>query len=297
MKKRRAVPALVLALSLFMGLAGQGTAKIFENLTRGGRALGLGGAYTAGSGSDSLFYNIAGMRSIKGVEAGFSFQPGGFSDDLTTLSGSIVVSLPAVSAGGYLNILTLDGFTTETTVVAGAAIDLPVLKGIFKRFSVGVAARLYLMSKDFTLAAEKGSDSATSVDLGVQAQVGEWFVVALSALNILSPELSYYDGEAGTGEATDREVRVGFRLNLLKEFAVYGDYAFYAAVDSDIGVKGLHLGAEIVFYDVFRMRFGMDEGDLTFGAGIAANYIDVNFALKAKGVLGLYYQAGVVVKL
>ena len=87
-------------LILFSAAAARGG---FERTDAGGRALGLGGAYTAlGGDAWSVFYNPAGLARITRPEAGFflSPRPFGFSElSFSAASAAIPTAAGVVEIG------------------------------------------------------------------------------------------------------------------------------------------------------------------------------------------------------
>jgi len=287
--------ALLIVCVLLLSMGTLGHAKIFENVSKGGRSLGVGGAFTAGDGVESVFYNIAGLATVKGIEFEANLQPSVTFENMSVYGSAIAVRLPMLSVGGYIHMQNLSGYLSETTLVAGAAMDLPVLKKLFKKVTVGAGVRLYMLSKDFNLAGEADSVSAISFDLGLRFQISKTFVLGIAVQNLLTPTMSFFSVD-GVGEKTDLEFRIGMKWALNEFFSLYTDYVNYPDSGAQIAAKGLHIGGEMMFYNVFLLRVGIDEGNLAIGLGLKTGNVDIDLAIKNQGELGMYYQTGIILK-
>lgn len=290
--------SVLIGLVAVMLTSGTAYGKFFENLSKGGRSLGVGGAYVAGQGVEAIYYNPAQMLTVKGLNVVANVQPGIAHPDMMFLSTGAVYNLGSLAVGGYFNMQNLAGYVGETTLVAGAGLDLSsIFKGIFKNFYAGANLRMYLLSKEFSLGLEGEQDSwaGFSADIGISIAFNDNLTLGLAVINLLAPNMTFFSG--GEGEATNREIRIGIKWELNEFFRMYADYADYPAPDVEGTTPGLHIGGEMEFYKVFLLRLGIDEGELCIGIGLVTPTLNVDLAFKVQGEMGLYYQTGLTLKL
>ncbi len=153
------------------------------------------------------------------------------------------------------------------------------------------------------------------IDLGAIAEIG-WFTVGLSVRDLGGTQFKYNTASFGTvmsNLGSQLRFPAGYAAND-DQYVIPMDIAFGVGFHPDMGTFNrfidpsisvdmhdlmgalagtssfwtlLHAGAEIKFISLFTLRAGLDQGYLTFGAGLKLLVLDVNFAVFTRE-LGAY---------
>lgn len=292
----------IIGVGLVVCLAMPVSAELFENYTRGGRVLGIGGAFVGGADDIySLIYNPAGLSSLKGAAASFNYQPGFASEEVNALGAMAGYGFGAFAVGGSFYQLGQDGGLTMTSLVFAGSFRVPGgAIGPITDLRLGLNCNLYMLSIDgYTATAAEGFNANPSAfDLGVSVQFGfltEALRIGIHANNLLEPSISFLG--SGGGSKIKREIRVGasllaneyLRINLDRAFR---DYGYTSGI-----LANMYLGAEVNFYKAVAFRFGFDEGKMTLGVGVTGAQFDVNAAIRIENNVNLYYQLDLTLKM
>lgn len=295
---------LTLVVTALVGFAawaaGAGAqAAVLLELPASARAVGVGNAGAALSGDDaSLFYNPAQLATIGRSAASLSLQrwiagstlgavsaaarlgPGFVALGVLALDyGSEDEYVPDPGAGGEI------GTPTGRTVSAGDAVIAAGYAMTMRGVRAGVAGKLVQQR----VANESGSAVAT--DLGVAGEIGR--VTLSAALQHLGTSLEL----AGDRAPLPRTIRAGAAATAYAR----GPVAVRAIVElSQVRGRGTAVGggAEIGYQWPGRVRLAaragalprherrMDGSALTFGAGLAARRLALDYAYRSLDVLG-----------
>lgn len=294
MLRQLIITGLLLLLSVSL------SADLFENYSRGGRALGMGGAFV-GLADDvyAVVYNPAGLGGQKGVAVNFNYQPVMGYDDIATLGALFRINFGNIGIGGSFYQIAQDGGTSFSTVNLAGGMALPGLKmGPVSNLRVGVVANLYIIQPDGFSPTDNVKDSATAFSFGISALVNLFspkFSVGFYVNNINQPNISVT--ETGGGTDIKREARIGLSYLLNEYFRLSLDYAIRDYAGETEALNNIFIGSEIYFYKAVMLRFGFDEGKMTIGLGIDGKNFELNGAVRVEPDINLYYQFDLTLKL
>lgn len=291
--------SLLFALSLMMLTPTPAHAEKFAgeffNLGVGARALALGGAVAAGPfDATAAYWNPAGMnflpkRSLAAMhsETFGSLLNQEFAAYVAPRKGNGFIRSVGVYGyylgGNGIKLTALDGSgrAVVTGEVSHGDFVLGLSAGAHKgRFDFGVTLRP--VYRDLGVRNGYGG----SIDLGVIYQHDSHLRLALSMRDITSGFISYSDGPTETINPT---VTPGLMyVRSFDEFTfrllASGDVRFEnrgASAQYDSGDLSIdtHYGFETAYRDLLFGRVGLDIGDVTVGAGLAADSFVFDFAL------------------
>lgn len=227
-----------MVLSVFVGVGAVNAA--FEDLERGTRAAGLGGAYTAMvDDAAGIFWNPASLRFLAHGEVTTEFaRPFGVSE----LDGFMLAAVqPTVEGSFGIGLTTFgeSGYYDETTFSLAAAREW----GLDTVFGV----RLSTLALD--LRPTYGADWATTIDLGVVHRLGETIRLGFATRNLTGPSL----GDGAVEPA--RRARLGVVFEAERGLRMAADVAF----DENFPPR-LHVGQEFTAHSLLTLRAGLSAG-------------------------------------
>lgn len=287
----------VLLLFISTGLFG----ALFEMHARGGRVLGMGGAFTGLADDEyAILYNPAGLAGVQGVRANLNYQPVFAVDDVMSMGVIGAVGFGNFAIGGSFFQVGQDGGTSFSTVTLGGAYLFKGLKlGPLSNLRVGLNLNMYLIFVDGyeSSGGEGFKDSAIAVSGGLSFLCNLFskdLTFGFYLNNLTQPSISVF--ENGDGDEIKFEARVGLSYLVNEYFRINMDYAFRDYEYSTETLANLYIGAEIYFYKSVMMRFGFDEGLLAVGLGLKTKYMNLNGAVRVSGDVETYYQFDVSIK-
>jgi hypothetical protein len=284
MVNKKARWLLLVAALLGVGLVGHGEVAISVlDVEPGVCTIGMGGA-AAGfvPGTETLYYNAAGLSELPGIGFGTSYTSHFGAANYTALG----VSFPNVGLGVLLfNTGSIPGYDSEgnptedlsygsTAFLLGFAVDpsqLPFLPTLPLDFSIG--GRI----KGLTARIGDVKGSGFGLDLAFQTRLGGLPLgpVAVSDVGIglvvsnLLGSLNYGDHK----ESLRMDIRLGGAARV----------AEMVLVAADLELSGsLHVGVEVQAIEALAVRAGLlsQSGglSLTFGAGVGVAGIQIDYA-------------------
>lgn len=292
---RRAAPrvAAVLAVMASALTLGASTGRAdFVDPQIGARALSMGGAFVAVQGDPaSLFWNpaailapkrfqISGMRSLvyDAVE--------GLSQDYLGATYQIRPGM-AVGAGWWRT--GLEDLYHEDLLTAALAWE--AWPG---RVAIGGSVLFYGMAapgyEELNDPAYEGAQWETSFSLGATARLVKNLDAGVSLENLVQPEIRLL---STTGDATKIGGRRRFGVSyLLQEIVRLSGEVRHHDVPAYVDASWTaHVGAESWFNQVVAIRAGIDDGDLTAGAGLQVKSVRTDVGLVSNERLGNTYRA------
>ena len=297
---RRYLNKIIIAVILLCVSSGVSGA-LFETHARGGRVLGMGGAFTGFADDEyAVLYNPAGLAGQKGVRVNLNYQPVFAVDDVMSMGVIGTLGFGNFALGGSFYQIGQDGGTSFSTVTLSGAYKFDGLKlGPLSNLRVGINLNIYLIFVDGyeSTGGEGIKDSASAFSGGIGFLCNLFtkdltFGFFLNNLN--QPSISVF--ENGDGDDIKFEARVGFSYLVNEYFRVNMDYAFRDYDYSTETLSNFYIGAEIYFYKTVMMRFGFDEGLLAVGMGIKTKHVNLNGAVRVSGDVETYYQFDISIK-
>jgi hypothetical protein len=294
---------------------GTTTAAVLQ-LPGGSRAAGFGGAYTAATDGDVVFYNPAGAAWLAGHASvswqrqteQIGFMTGAAAATLGPVAlavtvamldfGSITELVPDPAFGGQRGIET-GNTVSASDVVARVGIAAPLLG---RRLAIGASAGLFWS----TLA--ESARTATVLDAGMQYRASSRVMLGAALRNAGGP----LDG-ANLGPA---DLPTEIRAGIVYELPPAPARALMAAAHFDVieplngGATAFALGVEggttraatvpggASLAAVLRAGFNgtpgpQGVGRLHAGAGLVLGALAVDYTLQSMGVLGMTHRVGV----
>ncbi|MFH1957303.1 MAG: PorV/PorQ family protein [bacterium] len=254
----------------------EGTAgAVILSQNPGARASGMAGAYTAARGDVScVYYNPAGLATMRGGQSTFAYQTGiaddsfgvvnfGFPNAKGAFAGSFIYY-----NGGNIDLIDISGNSKTVKAQQDYLASLSYGRKLFGDFSVGLSGKILqsTLVEDF-------SATAFCADFG-GLYSGNNFSLGAAAQNIGSK--LKYDNE---GDPLPQNIRTGvsYRTNNLT--------MGFDIVKPNDGDMKKNLGMEFLLGKSFALRagykFGYDLGSLTFGFGIKMKKINIDYAMAA----------------
>lgn len=270
------------ALLLMSRVQAQGTTSLFNDAGAGARALGLGNAYVALADDPSaVFWNPAGLALIEKKRATF------FYSNLIAESsyGFVGLSWPTTSIGSFgfgwirLSSGNLEEFDSDG--VGGSTFDYSQQLFLFsygkqvrQSLSLGLTFKVENLNldnsfnrfgSDFGLLYRPDFDSAFLRDISF----------GFNVQSFLKTEAKLFDNS----ESSPRNLKVG-----LEKHIVIGEERNMLRFlldwnNSQNASSSWHFGTEYSFNDVAKLRLGVNDGQIAFGAGATHGnfHLDYNF--------------------
>jgi len=288
--------ALVLTAALLSTVAAARADFVDQEV--GARGQAMGGAFTAMGGDPaSIFWNPAALlapgRSIQleGMRTRLYDGVEGLTEDWLGLSAQLS---PRLALGAGWTRTGLEDLYHEDVITGAAAFDL--LEG---KLSVGASVLFYGASAPGYEALNDpnylGAQWETSLSLGAWLRPAENWYVGAAAENLLQPEIQL------VGTSVDVQ-KIGGRRRLAAAYLLQdvvwlsGELRHHDFPEYVDGDWTLHLGAETWFQQVLALRAGVDDGDLTAGAGLVISLIRIDLSLITHERLGNSYRAAALLR-
>jgi hypothetical protein len=262
----------------------------------GARGIAMGGAFVAVNGDPaSLFWNPAAVLSERRVQvAGMRTR---FYDGIEDLSENFLGATFQLTddlalAAGWTR-TGLDELYYEDVVSFGAAWRVPKT-----RLQIGVSGLFY--GADAPGYAELndpnylGKQWESSASIGLLYEISSNLNVGASFENLFTPEMALLASTTDIEEIGGRRrFGIAYLLQDIVRFTVevrHHDFPLY--YDSDWTMHG---GAESWFNDVLALRVGVDDGDLTAGAGIVVRNVRFDTGMLTNERLGNTFRIAITV--
>lgn len=269
-----------------------GTTSLFSDAGVGARALSMGGAFAALSDDPTaVFWNPAGLDFIERKSAS-SFYSGLDFGTSYNFVGAVFPTLSFGSFGiGWTRFSTNDiretdpeAFQTGTGDFGANQFYFSYGKQLRRTFSLGITAKLERTNFDL----DGGlSDTGVGFDLGVlyrpefDAALLRDVSVGVNAQNLISPRARL--------ESVTESSPLNLKAGIAKLFVLGEERNLFRLLldvnKSENASLTVHAGGEYSFRDQANVRFGVNDGQVAFGAGAAYNNIrlDYNFGKFADG--------------
>lgn len=271
-----ALPSVIVCFAAFLCTTNASAA--FIRFAPSARVLSLGGASAAlADDASAVRSNPAGMVQSDGIAVACGYADIYAADGLYRADTSAVYARGASAWGVSWEKLGLPGIYDEDVAAVAFA------RQISDSTSVGAAVSSYRSEvTDFTAPFYKGARSVAGFTLGVLWQISDDWLAAAVADNINEPRLA-------DGEKLAQSARLGLRYHPFAGGLVTAEHEPAGNV--------LRCGFEVVVGGMLPVRVGVERGRPTFGFGIEAGLVSVDFALLSDNNLGQLYQAGFRMKL
>lgn len=272
---------LVYILALVNRGFAQGTNGLFIEGGAGARALALGNAYVAIADDPSaVFWNPAGLDFIEKRSAMF-YYTNGIAGTNYSFVGLVYPTLSIGGIGfGWLRIATGDVVPRDENGIPEPAQDysqnqflFSYAKQVKSYLSLGLSLKIETLSQIGNL-----SDSGVGVDFGVlyrptfDSALLRDVSVGINVQNLVAPTMKLVN----RADSSPLNLKVGLAKAI--RFGEERNSALTFLWDlnkSENAASKLSFGAEYSFHDRANVRFGMNDGQMTFGAG--ASYSSFRF--------------------
>ncbi len=288
------------------------------------RVIRLGNAYTGvAEGTEALFYNVAGITSVKGYSALFSSGQGigFFVNDVNNYNYAAVAQLPDNLGNIGLSVNSLSfkftGETKEKIYSLGYALNL------FDNLSLGIMANYYNDNLSYTniptVDSHSISGSAFDLNLGILYNIPEPFKitnedkfgVGFQIKNLLNSKIKLGDGFGDAYLYQEMRAGIGYRFSpsLKKIYGLqpisiqFSFDAIYQGSDYDFIFFHPNYGIELTFLDILQLSYGRENEEMLkalqystpqypvnrygFGLNIPLNYL---LNLKTEADLKINYS-------
>jgi hypothetical protein len=269
----------------------------------GGRALGLGGSFTAiGEDASTVYWNPAGLSNLK--KRNILFMHGSYFDGAENQE-FIVVTLPDALGkerplGVSLYLLNVGGIKA-TELAEGDSIPDEENVRVVDTLSMK-AYRLTLSSSKEALGGQVGAtlkfiaeDLSVTKAWGVGLDIGYLYRKGPVGLGFLAKDVFttplFWDSDKR--ESINPSIRMGLSYRYKHAFLFSIDLLLLtegrrAEAPIEVGLLYLepHLGAEFSLSRYFAFRAGLDAGNFTFGVGLKVALLSLDYAFLAHSELG-----------
>lgn len=297
MKKYQVIITIITLVLLFIDSRTYSAEPGFEFLRNevGARPAALGGAFVGIEGDlNSIFYNPAGIASIKNKTATFTY----INHLLDINAGVLGYTQPLLNKGvvgigiNYINYgdfdgRTEDGYQTGTFGAFDYAVTMSYAKGISNNVKAGISAK-FINSK-----IENYSASAVALDLGIiYTVIKHGLNIGFSFINIGSATKAFIE----TKESLPSQIKGGISKKLA-HLPLILNAEIRRFSDNKFQYLG---GGEIIFNDKIKGRFGYNSNgkdqhfgitDDTFagfslGLGFAWQKFNIDYSFSSMGGIG-----------
>jgi tetratricopeptide (TPR) repeat protein len=288
-----AIVLLVINLIVFANSYAQlgvgGTKSLFFSV--GARALALGNAYVALSADPTaVFWNAAGLDFLEKKSASFYYT----SLIAGTNFSYVGFAYPTVSIGsfgfGWLRLATGDIEERSPLAEPGSNFDFSQQQFLFsyaKRLKDWLSVGLTVKIETLNFSLQNLSDSGVGADFGIlyrpNFDIGilRDLSIGINIQNVLNPKTRLVDAS----ESSPMNLKVGMAKPV--RFGAE-DNAFTLLFDinkSENAPSMYHVGTEYSFRDQAMLRFGINDGEVAFGAGAAYDnfHFDYSFGKMFNG--------------
>jgi len=290
----------------------------FTDIGLSARAAGMGEAFTLiGDDANAIFYNPAGIAQMQEGSVDFTFGMVNWIADIKLNAFGFVGNLGAwgnvgvsffnidygVSEGAIYDPVSETGYTETGPLDLGAyAAGVSYARRLTEKFMLGGNVRYayeHLGSTQFASNPERDSiweikNEAGSVvwDMGTIFYPGfKSFRFGMCIVNFAT-DLRYAFKEGRTNSfTTPLTFKMGAAMDILDLLGDYPGYSFlvnFELVHPRDYAKRYHLGGEFGILKTLKLRggykFGYDEEGFSFGAGIDAGYVKLDYSYSEFGV-------------
>ncbi len=253
--------------------------NISAEVIKGGRPLGMAGAFVTEEDINALYYNAAGLSEINQIHVVFTYMPLYDVDNLFHFKIAGVIPYKYLRIGlSYYNLSLTDAYTQNEIILGCGWKTTDFL-------SIGMNFKYYFFSVDLA-ENETSFDSQISflsMDAGLILHFIKWMRFGISAKNLTNPRIRFSDDSSNY--ASERVFTTGIKVD-------FTDY-FHVALDEEFKKNKsivLRFGSELWFYNVIAVRAGISKNDMySIGIGLKMKYGNIDFGLQAHPYLGNQY--------
>ncbi|MBN2406526.1 MAG: helix-hairpin-helix domain-containing protein [Elusimicrobia bacterium] len=272
------VPVICFISVIWYLVSGISLHAAFEFKESGARGAALAGAYTAAADdAEAIWWNPAGLRLCRGIQAGSVYTGLYGMEDLGYTDFTFV--LPTINAGtwgfGYSSFGPSDYRETD----------------IRFSFAAELASGMYFgsnLKKNTVSVSGGGEANSYGVDAGVTSNISEKLRMGVSVINVNSPNLG------DTTEAIDRRFMFGL---LVKPYeGLRGSLDLHKPLEEDLEMR---LGLEFVLSKILALRAGAQTipTRFTFGFGLGWSVFSLDYAFLTHTMLASQHMIALNMRL
>lgn len=250
MSRRSRLLGIIIILMGAVLLQAQSAQAGFKFGGAGGRAMAMGGAFTAvADDASALYYNPAGIAQI--IEREGMFTHAKKFDVLKVDFIGLTSDRMGFSYIGHG--VDLKSKEHGTTRMSESTYGLSIARRIYPKLSIGGTLKALVMKSVIA------TDTGFGLDLGTLYKYDENLRFGLSTRNV---------GARVRDEVVPLEVTVGGAYQIPRYHLLLVSDIFNKEDYGSNGSIGYRLGAEMKLKNVVGLRVGVNDGNLTAGAGI-----------------------------
>lgn len=260
-----------------------GSPGVFLRMGVGARALGMGGAFTGlANDASAIYWNPAGLDRIRTLQFEFMNVDLPFDRTFNFVSSALPIKrfLTVGASWVGLRINDIEGRSSNSATPeyffgnSQNAFFVSLGRSVGNRISVGGNVKFIRNSLDSDVATGLGFDAGLLMQLTNRVSLGA----------LLQDIGTDYRWDSGLTEGVPMTMRLGLA------FQIHEGVLLAADVNRIAGLKPtLHLGTEIRPVDMFPIRFGYNDNQITGGAGVALpisnNTLELNYGYSQDQIL------------
>jgi hypothetical protein len=223
----------------------------------------------------ALFYNPAGLASIRSFQCAFSYSPSAFSfPELAMTAAGLVIPLNGIGLGCGVRSFGYSLYRETSFSVAGGC-SLPGL-------AIGATLNLHTVA-----ISGYGSAAVCGVDAGVLLELSGSLTCGAMIRNINAPSV----GKGG--EPLPQSLTAGVRWRPTAEISLAGE----CVSEEPFDVSG-RVGCEAELGEYFKIRAGISDqpDEFTAGFGIGITVFQVDYALQSHRELGMTHVVTLTIR-
>jgi tetratricopeptide (TPR) repeat protein len=269
------IAALLTGMSIMAGTdAGR---EVPFSLGTGGRALGMGGSFTALShDATSVYYNAAGLAYLEYQEATFMHSLLLQGASYNYAAGVYPTSYRSGIGVGFMRLGTDEIPRYDNYILQGnfgySFSQFVLSYGIRPVPQVGIGANVKILNQSL----DNLSDYGVGMDLGVRGEISDHIALGFAARDLIPATLELNN----ISEEMPRSFSAGVALSDLavSEYVELGA-GFDLEKHQDRSIR-VHAGAEMWYLNTLAVRIGYDRDNFTFGAGFNYKRLRIDYAFK-----------------
>lgn len=275
---------------LFVALLNVNIFPIIRHINFDAKTLGMGNTgITASEGISSIFYNPANtFLSDRKAQFVFTYNSIYNIDEIDDYACGLLYKYKDYTAVGL-------GWNRRSveSIYAENLIGLNISSEIFNNLFTGILIKyINYSASGYDDLNDPNFDSSVDIisfDIGITYKAFDFWKTGMTVYDINSPEVSFV---STTVEKDKQYLRFGFSNSVIIK-KVLNISIDVLSDDEDFEDYIIRWGMELIFFDAFMVRTGMNHKKLNVGFGLKGSFWELNGALETNKKLGNHYRMSI----